>query len=310
MTLIQPNEIVVKQVKAELVALLRARYAIYSTAKMTQGGFIFLTVALPVASILLARHFPALKAYFALAALIVLLMDTAMIERIQKDRTKRGAKLQEEFDTQVLGMPWNRFVCGAPVDPEDVREASANPLSKKREAALIGWYEQCVGDVPLHFARLICQRTNLSYDARIRKKYGNWLLYIAIILAVALLAGGVGFELTFPELLLSVIAPVAPIFNWAIREHRKQIDTANTLIVLKSECEKLWEKALGSATIADLEKGSRELQDAIYQHRASSPLVFDWVYGVLRSKNEDAARHAAEHLIAQVREVIARESQA
>jgi hypothetical protein len=27
---------------------------------------------------------------------------------------------------------------------------------------------------------------------------------------------------------------------------------------------------------------SRELQDAIYNHRVSSPLIFDWVYNLLR----------------------------
>ncbi|MGO4469164.1 S-4TM family putative pore-forming effector [Pseudoduganella sp. RAF53_2] len=303
MTTLINNEIAEKQRKSEFIALLRARFVISSRAKSTQGWFIVLTVALPVLSLLLAPHYPDLKPYFALAALTVLLLDTAVVERIQKDRTKRSAKLQEEFDTKILGMPWNRFVVGAPVDPEDIREASGKVLSKEREAGFLDWYETCVSDVPLRFARLICQRTNLSYDARIRKRYGGWLLALAVILAVGLVASGIALKLKLPELLLSVITPVMPIFNWAIREHRKQIDTANTLVTLKTECEKLWDKALAGASEQDLVKGSRELQDAIYQHRASSPLVFDWIYRRLRTKNEDAARHAAEKLVGQVKEM-------
>lgn len=39
------------------------------------------------------------------------------------------------------------------------------------------------------------------------------------------------------------------------------------------------------------------LQDAIYQYRERSPLVFDWVYSIFRSANEDEAHHAAEDLV-------------
>lgn len=295
------NYIPAKQARPEFVALLRARYRTYRDAKFTQGLFVLLTIVLPVISVLLAPACPQVKEYLALTGLVLLILGIGTIDPIQKDRIKRGAKLQEEFDVKVLGMPWNRFVAGPMVDPEDVRAASARPLSKKRESQLTPWYEPCVGELPLPFGRLICQRTNISYDERLRKKYGNFLLYGTIVLGTGLLFIGLAFKLNLSEMILTVGVPFTPLLGWTLREHRKQADTAKTLVNLKSEFEKLWDKALTGADLSELELGSRELQDAIYQHRASSPLVFDWVYDLLRTVNEDEAHHAAQHLVAQAK---------
>lgn len=301
------NDITTKQTQPELVALLRARERTYANAKSTQGKLVLLTIVLPVMSVLLAPDFPQVRPYLALAALLLLMLDTGIIERLQKDRVKRGAKLQEEFDTKVLGLPWNRFVAGAMVDHEDVHSASAKPLSQKRESELVSWYESCVSKLPLPLGRLICQRTNISYDSRLRKKYGSALLYGAIILGILLSLTGLAFKLDLSELLLSVCVPFAPVLNWTLREHRKQVDTSTALSTLKAEFEKVWEKALAGASLAELDKGSRELQDAIYQHRASAPLVFDWVYNRFRSGNEDEARHAAQQLVDQAKAITAKE---
>lgn len=300
------NEISAKQSQPHLVALLRARECTYHAAKFTQGGLVVLTIALPVMSVLLSPRFPLLKPYLALAALVLLLLDTGIIERVQKERVKRGAKLIEEFDTQVFGLKWNRFVAGQQVDHEDVRRASAKLLSAKRESELASWYYVCASEVPLAFGRLICQRTNISYDARMRKKYGSTLLYGAIGLGVVLIVVGLIFNMNLSELMLAVGLPFAPFFTWVLREQRKQLDTATTLATLKSEFEKMWDKALGGATEAEMEQSSRDLQNAIYQHRASSPLVFDWVYNCLRSGNEDEAEHAAQQLVAQAKSAIAK----
>jgi SMODS-associating 4TM effector domain len=302
------NNIPYLQARPELIALLRARYRSYQAAKLTQGIFVALTIALPIAGVLLAPEFACVKPYLVLAALALLLVDVGLIDRMQKDRMKRGAKLQEEFDTQVLSLPWNRFVAGMKVDHEDVRAASATPLPPERESGLVGWYDPCVGEVPLHFGRLVCQRTNISYDTRLRKKYGSGLLYACLGLGVALAFIGLALKLTFEELLLTLAVPFTPLFTWALREHRKQMDTTSSLTTLKSEFEKLWDKAITGGSLGDFEKEARELQDAIYQHRTSSPLVFDWVYDRMRSTNEDEAQHAAQKLVQQAKAALQKDS--
>lgn len=296
------NEIPSQQALPELVALIRARDRTYRAAKLTQGTFVILSILLPIAGVFLGPNYPSLKPFLALSGLILLLVDTAYLDRLQKDRIKHGAKLQEEFDVTVLQLPWNRFVAGAKVDPEDVRAASGKPLSQARESQIACWYEPCVGEVPIQLARLICQRTNISYDARLRRTYGTWLLYGTVALGVILSFVGIAFDLSLSGLLLTVVVPLMPLLNWALRERHKQADTANHLVALKGEFEKLWEMALKGTRSRDLDMRSRELQDAIYQHRASSPLVFDWVYYRLRNRNEDEAQHAAQMLVQQAKE--------
>lgn len=278
-------------------SLLRARHRNYRAAKVTQGLLVLVSIILPVIGVWVGPQIPETRPYLALASLILLVMETALFDRIQKDRLKRGAKLQEQFDTDVFGLPWNRFVAGTPVEHEDVRRLSAKSLSKKREAHFLTWYEVCLGRLPLHLARLIGQRTNISYDARLRRRYGGWLLTLTLLFGVALLYTGLYKGLQFPDLIMTLVVPFLPVLTWALRERMQQANAAISLTNLNGEWDKIWTNALGGADAAVLTAESRALQDAIYQHRERSPLVFDWVYSIFRSANEEEAHHAAEDLV-------------
>lgn len=302
------NSIPIKQAMPEHVALLRARDRTYRNAKAIQGVFVTLSIVLPIVSVALAANYPAVKPYLALIGLALLMLDTALLDPMQKDLVKRGAKLQEEFDTKVLCLPENRFVTGTSVDHEEVRAGSAKPLSQERETQIRCWYEPCVGSVPIEFARLICQRTNIIYDSRLRRKYGGWLLYATIAFGFVLAVVGLVLGLSFSELLLTIAVPYMPVMSWTLREYRRQTDTAVSLESLKAEFGKLWSQAVSGTTSEALERGAREVQDAIYRHRVSSPLVFDWVYYRLRAFNEDQAHHAAERLVQQVQSALGGEA--
>lgn len=298
------NDIPTRQASDENRGLLRARHRNYRAAKVTQGLLVLLSIVLPVIGVWVGPQAPEIRPYLALTSLILLVMETALFDRIQKDQLKRGAKLQEQFDTDVFGLPWNRFVTGAQVEHEDVRRLSAKLLSKKREAHFLAWYEVCIGRLPLHVARLIGQRTNISYDARLRRRYGGWLLTLTVLFGVALLYAGLYKGLQFPDLIMTLAVPFLPVLTWALRERMQQANAAISLTNLNGEWDKIWTKALGGADAAALTAESRALQDAIYQHRERSPLVFDWVYSIFRSANEDEAHHAAEDLVRNAEKVL------
>ncbi len=298
------NHIPSRQASDENRGLLRARDRNYRAAKVTQGLLIMVSILLPVMGVWLVPQVPEIQPYLALASLILLVMETALFDRIQKDRLKRGAKLQEQFDTDVFGLPWNRFVAGALVEHEDVRKLSAKPLSDKREAHFQAWYEVCIGRLPLHLARLIGQRTNISYDARLRRRYGDWLLTLTLLFGVTLLYTGLYKGLQFPDLIMTLVVPFLPVLTWALRERVQQANAAISLTYLNGEWNKIWSKALEGADAAAVTAESRSLQDAIYQHRERSPLVFDCVYSIFRSVNEDEAHHAAEDLVCKAEKVL------
>lgn len=298
------NEIVTCQSRIENKLLLRARERNYRAAKLTQGIIVALSVVLPIIGVLVGPSYPEVWPYVALAGLVLLVLETALIDRMQKDRLKRGAKLQEQFDTDVFELPWNNFVVGSYVEPEDVRALSAKPLSAAREGHFDNWYEPCVSQIPLHLARLVCQRTNISYDERLRKKYGGMLLFLTVIFGVGLLFVGLAMGLKFSDLVMTLFVPFMPVLTWAMEEQQQHANTATALKNLSTEWGKIWSRALAGASEAEVTRDSRCLQDAIYQHRERSPLVFDWVYYRLRAANEDEARHATEDLVARAKKTL------
>lgn len=299
------NEITTRQARVENKLLLRARDRNYRAAKLTQGIVVAMSVVLPVIGVLVGPSHPEVQPYVALTGLVLLVLETALIDRVQKDRIKRGAKLQEQFDTDVFELPWNNFVAGAHVEPEDVRALSAKPLSEIREGHFENWYEPCVSQLPLHLARLVCQRTNISYDARLRRKYGGMLLLLTLLFGVGLSFAGLAMGLKFSDLVMALLVPFMPVLTWALKERLQHSNTATSLTNLGAEWDKIWTRALDGAGEAEVTSDSRQLQDAIYQHRERSPLVFDWVYYRLRAANEDEAHHATEDLVARAKKALA-----
>lgn len=301
-TINHQNQINVEQNKPERIDLLRAQRLFYARAKLYQNSFTFLALLLPTLGAIFGANFPAIRPFLGLGSILILLLDVGMISRKLKEDCKRGAKVQEQFDTEVLNLDWNRLVAGGKVDAEEVRAITADPISDAEQTRLVNWYEPVVSNVPLAVGRLICQRTNVTYDMRVRKVYAGILLGSAVVLFVLLAVIGLCQGLTMNELILTMCLPALPFAAFALREHCKQGETIETLTTLKAEVEKLWDKAVNGTPSDELTLGSRTLQDAIYRLRASNPLVFDWLYGRLRARNEDLTRHAAEKLVAEAQQ--------
>lgn len=291
------HQIDIEQNKPERIQLLRAQRLFYARAKLYQTLFALLAILLPAIGVFFGASFPETRPFLGLGSMLVLLLEVGIISRMQKEDCKRGARVQEQFDTEVLKLDWNQLVAGKRVDAEEVHAIAATPIPESERKRLVDWYEPIVARLPLEFGRLICQRTNLVYDTRVRRKYAGILLWAAVGIFVALALAGVYQGLKINDLILTMCLPVLPLVAYMLREHRKQNDTIETLTALKSEVEKVWEKALAGATPDDLTAMSRALQDAIYRHRASNPLVFDWLYNWLRAGEEGLTRLAVEQLV-------------
>lgn len=293
------HQINVEQNKPDRLELLRAQRLFYARAKLYQSIFALLALLLPAIGIVFGASFPEIRPFLGLGSILLLLLEVGVISRKQKEDCKRGAKIQEQFDTEVLKLDWNQLVAGRRVDAEEVRAITATPVADAERKRLMDWYEPVVSRLPLEIGRLICQRTNLAYDMRVRKVYAGILLWAAGLLFVALALAGLYQGLKLNDLILTMCLPVLPLVAYVLREHRKQNDTIETLTTLKSEVEKMWEKALAGASSDELTTSSRALQDAIYRHRASNPLVFDWLYNKLRVREEGLTRHAVEKMVAE-----------
>lgn len=292
------NKITAIQDAEPQLRLLRARTQIYADATGLMLAQLCVSVGIPVVGALTTLVYPDARIYFAAIALLYLVFDPVWIDRTYKGLLKRAAKVCERFDVAVLEMNWNQFVVGDPVETEDIHQA-AKRYGQKRDAELRGWYPADVGDIPLHFARLICQRTNLRYDSQLRRNYSNYL--ISGLAVVAILVGIVSLVRndSFAQWVLTLTL-LAPLLSWALREFYRQRDTADQLEALMKAAKKLWAEALsGQLSEEDCADRSRELQDAIYARRVSSSLIVPIVYWLSRARLEDEMNDAAADFLLQ-----------
>lgn len=293
------HRINIEQNKPERLELLRAQRRFYTRAKNYQNFVAIMALVLPLLVLLFGAKFLAIRPYLGLASIALLLLDVAVLSPKQRASIKAGAKVQEQFDTEVLKLDWNKLVSGSRVDPEELSAIALGQMSNREKKGFEDWYEGAIARLPLPVGRLLCQRTNVVYDLQVRRNYSAALFGVAGVLSVALFSVGLHQELKLDELIISVGLPVLPLVSFVLREYRKQEDTIESLTTLKGEIEKVWDKALAGASAEDLTQSSRALQDAIYRHRASNPLVFDWLYNRLREKSEAQAKHATEKLVAE-----------
>jgi hypothetical protein len=290
------NAIPERQNTPEFIRLLRARSQTYRRAVQLQVVQLVLTVAVPVVSAILGLLVVEARPYVAALALAITLIDIAVLDRAMKRRLKTAALICEEFDCALLEMPWNRFAAGKRPSPEIISEADRT--WPKGEEKLEDWYPPIVGSAPLHLARIVCQRTNLWYDATLRERYSNVLLIGAIAIVLCLCAAGLIANLSFTDFVVTIVAPSGPLLSWALRDAIKQRETADAQKIARDEAEALWELAIANHCADDeCARRSREFQNTIFQRRVNNPLLFPMIYNRLRPEMETDMNLGAAELL-------------
>ncbi len=296
------NNIATTQNAEPQLLLLRARRQMYNRAKRLLVVQLVLTLIVPVAGAVVAIFFPDIRPYVALAAILIAILDVTYLDRAQRRILRAAAKIQEEFDCSVLELSWDQFTVGRKLEPETIHEAATEFARHRDDTTIRDWYPAIAADVPLPLARLICQRTNLWYDSKLRRHYGAAILTTAALLAVILAFSGLLVGMTTTLFVVNIIAPATPVLIWSIREFLRQRDTADQVDYLRAAAEAVWDKAIAGECTADACVGqSRRFQSAIFTRRATSPLILDAVYWLQRARLEEQMNQGASHMAAQAR---------
>jgi hypothetical protein len=96
-------------------------------------------------------------------------------------------------------------------------------------------------------------------------------------------------------------ATFLPGFLWLIREGRKHRDAAHRVEALAQNADQLIEELEnGVLSREEAARRSSALQDALFDHRSSGPLIFEWVYSLFRSEQERQMNEAAELRLAKL----------
>ena len=280
---------------------LAAQRHLYSVAKRLAVLQPLLAGFTSVAGATVAAIWSDAQSWVGLAGILVPLINTGWLDPWQHDLRRRAAKIQEDFDCNVLGLPWNNVLAGNRPAPEDVHEV-AKRAQPRLDTPLENWYPVVVKSLPLHQARIVCQRTNCRWDAKLRRGYRTGIRIALAMIALFVVLLGLLTEMTLEAFVLAIAAPLFPTALWGLREARRQQDAAAALDRLRDSSESCWrEVSRDGLPQSAATRRSRELQDGILIHRRTNPLVFDWIYRLRRREYEEQMEVGAEDMVAEIK---------
>ena len=280
---------------------LAAQRRFYAIAKRLASLQPLLAGVTAVAGAIAAALWVDAQPWVALAGILVPLVNFGWLDPWQYDFRRKAANVQEDFDCNVLELPWNDVLAGRRPATEDVYEV-AKKTPRGTEMPLENWYPAVVDCLPLHQARIVCQRTNCRWDAQLRRGYRLGILAALAVIAAFVVIVGMVMEMTLDKLVLGVAAPLSPTLLWGMREARRQRAAAAALERLRECVETCWRGiSKGELTEGAATRRSRELQDGILVHRRTEPLVLEWIYKHRRREYEEQMEVGAEHMVAEIK---------
>ena len=145
---------------------------------------------------------------------------------------------------------------------------------------------------------MICQRSNIWWDAKQKRRYCNLILFGLIAITIIVFLVGLIGGLTLEKFVLAIVTPLLPAFIFAIRQYIENKQAANRLDNLRENSENIWQQVINRRiTPQELERESYILQHQIYDNRRLSPLIFDWLYSLLKKQTEEEMNKGASVFI-------------
>lgn len=298
------NEIPEIQNAKQQLDKLAAQRQIYSDAKKVAALQMFLVIVIIAIWSILVVFNPDLKIYAVFCGIIIVFLDILILTPRMDSLKEKGAKMKELFDCKVLELPWYDLKVGPRPDPETIIKYSLKHYRKNfKGSKLENWYPITVQKLRMPLARLVCQRSNLWWDAELRAHYVLVVAVAIVCLTILILLFGLIEDMILNKFLLEILVPIMPLVFWGIHQYKAHKASISRQQRLKEYVDKLWGDTLGGK-ISDtqLEIASQNLQNEIYEYRRSNPLIFDWIYKLQRNKQEEQMNKSIELLLKEVRE--------
>lgn len=274
------NRITQRQNEAKFIEYLKAQRTAYSQCKKYQVFdviSVLVAVALPIIGMYRNDILNYLGAFGVLWTIIYLIT-----ENYRKKKTEQGAKIQEQFDTELFEIPWNEILCKNKANTDTIidlaKEYKSNDLSN--------WYSLEVdSSLPKPIAVVLCQRINFSWELKLRKRY---VIFLVIIL-VAYYGVFVGFfvskNIGFYDILL-LIAPSLSFLIYGVQNILSLKNHINSKNETLSQIDEILNDYSNNEQMPK-EGVLRQIQDIIYTERTVPEKIPDWFFRLSKSSNED-----------------------
>lgn len=282
-----------RQNSPEAIELLTAMRQSYENGKRFRLIRVLITVSIPILSIFIMKFNPNLKELLALVSSIWLVLSRLYFINFEKQCIKTGAMLQEEFDTRLFEIPWNKILVGEQISPKE--RILLSKSFKGDRAKLKNWYPGLdESDENLNY--LLCQRTSVEWEVELRKFYINKILLpMSIISTFTVILIFFQLNISFQTFILSVIVPSLPLILHVVdtlNAHKNQISSQKKILSSIDDLINRFE----TYTDLQVEKFLREYQNAIFMKRIETNVIPSKIYWLKRNVYDEVAKSINENL--------------
>lgn len=286
------SEILASQNSDNHLNLLLAQRKVYSSAKIWSNVRYFGVFVVAVSAPTLTAFDKHLAVPLATVASIWYVLNIVLFKYLERRGAARGAIIQEEFDMRIFGMPMIA-VREPRILPEDM---AALKMPSRRAMysveKLRDWYP-IENHLPGRVAIAIAQRANAAYTRRLLLWYAS--LWLTVLVVWALVAVGIGLckGFSLETFLLAVAIPILPPLVDAWEEFTRVRSASREREALANEIH----DAIAADPVSQiLPEQLLAWQSQLFSLRRDAPLVPDWLYKLLRKRNEREMLAAAKEI--------------
>ncbi len=270
------------------IDLLIAQRFYYSRAKKIRNFRIVVSVIFALLSPIIFFFMPNQATTIGAIGGIWALIAYLLKKLFENSNIEKAAKIQEEFDTALFKVNWNSVLAGEKVSFEDVNYAKEK--FRGDTTKLKDWYSSSL-DFPYPIDVLLCQRSNLVWDWRLKKVYSIAIFVVVIVYLIATIILGSVLELKLSEYILGLFLPALSGYFIGIDEGTDHFKASNKRKNLEKKINILSDAALNRSSLNLNEL--RQIQDCIFEFR-KGPMVADWFYWLFRDRFENNMIKALE----------------
>jgi hypothetical protein len=288
-----------RQNDPDMQDLLRASFSAHTRIQRIEAVRIAVSLVIAAAA-LLAAFVSATATPIAVIGAAWAIAYLTGVNPWAKAEARRAAVVQEMFDVELFGLPWNQAAAGSRLLPYEISQLVRGfTPSRGRGDRLRDWYVDTT-DVPQPYDVFICQQQNLGWDARLRRRWA-WVLLSAVLTWLVLgVVIGYTAGLTVLETAVRWYLPSTAAILLGVDSYRAHRDVASererVMLIVQGAIDGALRLPLQSDERERLLATARTVQDVVLATRKQVVRVPEWFYARFRDADAKDFQANARYL--------------
>jgi hypothetical protein len=295
-----PEEFILASQNApESIRLLAAQRQLYTEAKWINKILFILAFLSAIAIPLALALWPGIEKSWGLLGLVIFFFIQLLKSR-EGEKRQTASVIQEELDTKLFQIPWNRSLANRPISPEVI--VAADKRFKGNREKLKDWYYLPQNDLPHNLAVLFCQRTNFVWEYRQRQSYIQLLGSLFFTFLIGAIILGLFQKALLLTFLLGYLSPILPFLGVIAQDWLSHWKTSEELHSKEKDITAILQSETAIQSNISMET-LRLYQDAVFKNRQSGPMVPDWFYNFIGKRVSDEVNQASQMIIGNLQHI-------